>query len=157
MAAVFRELTLVENSAPLDILPVHGSAVLSAALIAEIREITSEDEAQGFFVAIGRRIAARLSMDGAENAQDIAARINGFWDEMGWGEAVLQFDDEGVDILHRNLSPRSGLNDDHGSETMSYVLQGAYDSWFRNLGSGPRLRTRVTQLSEGTIELRHGL
>lgn len=156
MAAIFRELTLVENSPPLDILPVYGSAVLSAALIAKIREITSEDEAQGFFVAIGRRIAARLSMDGAENAQDIAARINGFWDEMGWGEAVLQFDDEGVDILHRNLSQRSGL-DDHGSETMGHVLQGAYDSWFRSLGSGPRLRTRVTQLSEGTIELRHGL
>lgn len=157
MAVAFRELTLVERSEPDASAPKYGSAVLCAALIAEVREITSADEAQGFFVAIGRRIAARLSLENLENAQDIAARINGFWEDIGWGEVILQFDDEGVDILHRNLSTLSWDHHAADSKVVGFLLQGAYDSWFRTLGSGPRLRTQVTQRSEGTIELRHGL
>lgn len=157
MAAAFRELTLVEHSVPPVAALTNGSDVLSAALIAEIREITSDEEAQGFFMAIGQRIAARLSLENAESAQDIAARINDFWDAMGWGEVVLQFDDEGVDILHRNLSMPPDGQENGESDVVAFLLQGAYDSWFRSLGSGPRLRTRVTRRSEGTIELRHGL
>lgn len=130
---------------------------LLAALLAEIADASSEEQAAGFFGAVGARIAALMSLDGIEDADELTARINGLWDALGWGQVALDFDDNGIDIHHRDLPAL--LADDRAPlwhRAAPAVLAGAYHAWFRALGSGVHLSTRVLRVSPQQIALRHG-
>ena len=157
MAAAFKEQAVEEYVDPRAQFSGDASAMLNAALIAEISSITSDEEAKGFFQAIGHRIAEMLPLGNAESGHEISSQINAFWRQTGWGRAVLTFDDEGIDIFQSGLPLLPFVDEQLGDDITAYILQGAYDGWFRSLGSGARLKTRVTRRSEGTIELRHGL
>ncbi|WOK35986.1 cellulose biosynthesis protein BcsD [Sphingomonas sp. C3-2] len=131
---------------------------LLAAIIGEIDENASEDQSRGFFNAIGGRIAALLPMAEVDDVDLFVDQVNGLWEALGWGTATLELDDEGVDIFHRGL-PGSLDGDDAGlwMKVAPAILEGAYDRWFRAMGSADTLKTRLLRASPEVIELRHGL
>ncbi|TYC80995.1 cellulose biosynthesis protein BcsD [Novosphingobium sp. BW1] len=133
-----------------------GLALLAISSATEICEAVPELQARGFFAAIGRRMAALESLDGLSDAALLSIRINDFWRALDWGEARLELTDEGIVVQHTNL-PRDIAPDPRGhwATMLAGVLEGAYDSWFRTLGSGPALTT-TAEWKGDTLELRHG-
>jgi len=130
---------------------------LLVAMIAEVSESATEEQRDGFFAAIGARIAAMTSVADIEDGELLGRRMNDLWDALGWGDVRLEFHDEGIDILHRNL-PTSIDRNDEGlwTQVAPAILTGAYETWFRSLGSGPNLTTRILRQGAGFVELRHG-
>ena len=107
----------------------------------------------------GRDETCRISLESLDDLSDAALlsmRINDFWRALDWGEAKLELTDEGIIVQHTNL-PRGIAPDPRGhwATMLAGVLEGAYDSWFRTLGSGPALTT-TAEWKGDTLELRHG-
>lgn len=137
---------------------IRSYPALLVTMIEEIREQASEEQSRTFFAAVGARLAALAPLNDAEDAEVLVAKMNDLWRALGWGSVALSFDDGGVDIFHSNLP----LLRDSGEEEMwmavaPHILEGTYDCWFRSLGSGPKLRTRVVRTEPDLLELRHGL
>lgn len=133
-----------------------GLALMAMATAAEVCEAVPEEQARGFFLAIGRRMAALEPLDGVNDASVLCARINTFWQALDWGEIELALGKEAIIVRHRDLPNRIAPDPDgHWARMLLGVLEGAYDSWFRVLGSGPTLRT-VAEWKGDTVELRHG-
>ncbi len=135
----------------------HAWAALLTAMISEVDEGATDEQLQGFFHAVGGRIAAMRPLADLEDLDDIVGQINLFWSGMGWGSVILELDDEGIDIHHSGMpagldgNPRDGW-----AKVAPLLLEGVYESWFRSLGSGPTLTTHVQRISADRIELRHG-
>ena len=135
----------------------QGQAVLAAVTAAEIFASAPPAQARGFYAAVGHRLAAHVDVGLVFDVDALVARINRFWSAMGWGEASLELGDDAIFIRHRGLP--EGLDVDVGGHwpTMAAaILEGAYDAWFRALGSDAQLRTRVMEWRDGVVQLRHG-
>lgn len=136
--------------------PVISFASLVAALAAELAETVPAAQRRGFYLALGRRIAAAEMLDGVEDASQLSWRVNAFWSAMGWGEADVEIEHDAILVHHRDAPPAP----EHVSSgpwlgMLLAVLEGAYDTWFRRLGSGPTLHTRAEWKGD-VVELRHG-
>lgn len=132
--------------------------LLVSLISAEIFATASASQAEGFFAAVGQRLAAMVVMDDIRDLHGLAARINALWHALGWGEVHMEARDDGVRLLHRGL-PR-GWNTDmsgHWPTVLRVLLASAYDSWFRALGSNEKLRTTIVHASEEELELHHGI
>jgi len=135
---------------------VGGLALLALSTAAEVCEGVTEAQARGFFLAIGRRMAALEPLDGVNDASVLCARINAFWQSLDWGEVELALGKESIVVRHRDLPNQIAADPDgHWALMLLTVLEGAYDSWFRVLGSGPALHT-TAEWKGDTVELRHG-
>ncbi|PNU03618.1 cellulose biosynthesis protein BcsD [Novosphingobium guangzhouense] len=135
---------------------VGGLALLAISTASEVSEGIPEEQAHGFFLAIGRRMAALEPLEGVNDASVLCARINAFWQALDWGEIELAVGRDAIVVRHRDLPTeiapdRAG----HWARMLLGVLEGAYDAWFRVLGSGPALRT-TAEWKGDTLELRHG-
>ncbi|WP_404479636.1 cellulose biosynthesis protein BcsD [Novosphingobium sp. BL-52-GroH] len=135
---------------------VGGLALMAISVAAEVSEGVPAEQAHGFFVAIGRRMADLEPLEGVNDASVLCARINAFWLALDWGEIELAVGKEAIIVRHRDL-PNKIVPDHQGNwaAMLLGVLEGAYDSWFRVLGSGPALRT-TAEWKGDTLELRHG-
>ena len=133
-----------------------GLAVLAMMTAAELYEAVPEAQAKGFFLAIGKRLAELETLDGVNDASALRTRLNAFWNALGWGEAEIVVGDDTIIVHHRGL-PKAVAPDrgQHWAKMLQAVLEGAYDSWFRMLGSGPALVTTASWKGD-TFELRHG-
>lgn len=134
-----------------------GLALLVALTAAEIWDSASAAQVRGFYVAVGRRLAAIEPMDSACDLVLLASRANKLWAALDWGHVVLCMEDEGIAIRHQGL-PHALDGDLEGRwpDMIGAVLEGAYDAWFRALGSGPTLVTRQVDFNGGTLDLWHG-
>lgn len=133
-----------------------GLALLAMMTAAELYEAVPEAQAKGFFQAIGKRMAALEPLDGVNDASVLRARINAFWEALNWGEAELVVGDDTITVHHRGLPEAVAPDQErHWARMLLAVLEGAYDSWFRLLGSGPALVTSASWKGD-TFELRHG-
>ena len=147
------ELATAADSATLD-----PWSPLLGAIIGEVGGSATEAQVRGFFQAVGQRIAARAPVDDIEDADALLDRINALWSALGWGVAAMTVDDDGIDIQHRDLPHMANPGDDRQwMAAVGPLLEGAYESWFRSMGSGPALHTRVTGQSGDLIELRHAI
>ncbi|EIZ78056.1 hypothetical protein WSK_3366 [Novosphingobium sp. Rr 2-17] len=135
---------------------VGGLALLALSTAAEVCEGVPEEQARGFFHAIGKRMGALEPLEGVNDASVLRARINAFWQALDWGEVDLAVGKDSIIVEHRDL-PNNIAADSEGHWAMMLlaVLEGAYDGWFRVLGSGPALTT-TAQWKGNTVELRHG-
>lgn len=135
----------------------YGLAVLVAMSGAEILESASRAETCGFYAAVGRRIATLIDVAGVSDLDVLAHRINALMGLLGWGRANLEFDETGILVRHRG-APQALEADLAGiwPLLLPALLEGAYDAWFRALGSGPALVTRVLRHDGDRIELHHG-
>ncbi len=135
---------------------VGGRARMAISMAAEVCEGVPEAQAHGFVLAIGHRMAALEPLEGVNDASVLAARINAFWQALDWGEIELALGNEAIVVRHRDLPNKIAPDPQgHWARMLLGVLEGAYDSWFRVLGSGPALRT-TAEWKGDTLELRHG-
>jgi len=142
------------NAAPGRSVPSH--AILAAALTAELAEAVPTAQRRGFYLAVGRRMAASETLDGVDDLAQLAVRVNAFWAAIGWGAADVAIERDAIVVLHQGAPPPPG--DAPAGPWLGMllaVLEGAYDAWFRRLGSGPTLHTRAEWKGD-TVELRHG-
>jgi hypothetical protein len=134
--------------------PSH--AILATALVGELGEAIPPAQRHGFYCAVGRRMAAAVSLDGVHDLAELADRVNALWQVSGWGEADVAIDHDAIWVHHRDApAPPAGIPAKAWLDMLLAVLEGAYDAWFRGLGSGPTLRTTASW-KDATIELRHG-
>lgn len=134
-----------------------GCIGLLAAMIGEVQDGADDEQLQGFFHAVGGRIAAMLSLSDFDDLDEIVGQINGFWSALGWGGAIIELDDEGIDVHHSGMpTGLDGTAHAGWSKVAPFILEGVYESWFRSLGSGANLTTRLLKVSPERIDLRHG-
>ncbi len=139
----------------------HGGeapARFTSLLLAEIASAASAEQMQGFFLSVGQRLAVTHPIDGARDLERLTRHANQVWHAFHWGHVQFEMDDEGIDIFHQGL-PVTLEGDQQGLWAVAgpLILQGAYDGWFRQAGSGARLRTSIHRQADGCVELRHGI
>jgi hypothetical protein len=136
----------------------YGLAVLSAMTAAEVYGEASPEAAHGFYSAVGRRLATLVDLADVQDIDALADRINGLWSACGCGHARFQAIDTGIKITHRG-APAAIEGDQAGywEQLFPAILEGAYDAWFRQLGSGQALSTRILRHEGDVIELHHGV
>ncbi len=135
----------------------QGLALLTAATAAEIIAEARPEQAHGFYVAAGRRMAAHVDLSDSRDLDAVSDRINALWAMCGWGQARLSSTETGIRIVHRGapLTLEGDLGG-HWPALFAALLEGAYDAWFRQLGSGPALTTRIVRRDSDMVELHHG-
>jgi hypothetical protein len=133
-----------------------GHAALTAALVAELAEAVPAAQRRGFYLAVGRRLGAGETLDGVDDALQLGQRVNAFWTAIGWGAAEVAVERDAILVRHHE-APRPPADTPAGPwlGMVLAVLEGAYDGWFRRMGSGPTLHTRAEWKGD-TVELRHG-
>lgn len=132
--------------------------LLMSLIAVEIFATASPEQAEGFFAAIGRRLATMVVMDDVRDLKDMETRANMLWRAMEWGEVRMEARDDGIMLRHRGL-PR-GWNsdiDEHWPTVLRALLTSAYHSWFSGLGSGADLETRIVHASDQELDLHHGI
>jgi hypothetical protein len=131
-------------------------SLLAAEFGAELASVVPEAQRRGFYLAVGRRMAGAETLDGVDDAAALGWRVNAFWQAIGWGDAEVSLDRDAILVRHGNPPPvPEGTPADIWTNMIITVLEGAYDSWFRRLGSGPSLHTSA-EWKGNTVELRHG-
>jgi len=135
----------------------YGLAVLAALTAAEIYSEAGPAQAFGFYCAIGRRLAALVDLHDVRDLDGLTDRINSLWVLCGYGQTRIQRAETGIRVLHR-AAPATieGDHAGHWATLFPALLEGAYDAWFRQLGSGPALSTRIVRQDGDLIELHHG-
>lgn len=132
-------------------------SLLVAAMASEIGAVATEPQVRGFFVAVGRRLAAHADMTEVTNIALMTARVNTFWAGMGWGSAHIAMAGNALVIQHSGMPEvLDGDTEGRWPTIAAAVLEGAYDAWLRAVGSGQMLNTQVISWRNGTVELRHG-
>lgn len=135
----------------------YGLAVLTAMTAAEIFGEARPEQALGFYAAIGRRLSALVDVNDVRDLDDLADRINTFWGACACGRARLEAVETGIRVLHRGAPLTiEGDQTKCWAQAFPALLEGAYDAWFRQLGSGPVLTTRILRCEKDVIELHHG-
>lgn len=141
-----------------DLPHARACMALAAAMIAEVAEASTAEQAHGFFNAIGARLAALSPVAEVDDSDELVERINRLWEAIGWGRVILEFDDHGLDIHHRELPLLVDARDATlWLRAAPDILCGAYGTWLNSLGSGDHLSTRVLRAGDTAITLRHGL
>ena len=135
----------------------YGLAVLTALTAAEIYGEAGAAQAHGFYTAIGRRLSALVDVHDVRDLDGLSDRVNSVWVACGLGHARIQPVDSGIRVMHRG-GPMTieGDHAAHWATLFPALLEGAYDAWFRQLGSGPALVTRIVRHEGDLIELHHG-
>ena len=132
-------------------------ATLTSLLLIELRDNASPDEAHGFLKAIGTRLADGAPMPSVDRLDMLAAAMNEVWRTLDWGQVRLEAEEDGIGIVHFGAPSRLGSDDGAlWPPAFASIIEGAYDGWFRALGSGPKLVTSFVARSGDRIELRHG-
>jgi hypothetical protein len=133
-----------------------GLALLCVSTAAELAQLLPPSQLHGFFVAVGRRMAAFQRLDGISEVSAMSAHVNAFWQAIGWGAVEITLGADAVTVHHAH-APRhlDGMNLAAWPDLLLAVVEGAYDAWFRQLGSGPALTTKA-EWNGDSIEIRHG-
>jgi hypothetical protein len=135
----------------------QGQAILAAVTAAEVFTSAPQAQAHGFYVAVGRRLAGHIDLALVFDTDMLVARINRFWGAMEWGEAALELGEDAIFIRHSGLPEgMDGDVDGCWPRMATAILEGAYDAWFRALGSDERLSTKLVEWRDGVVRLRHG-
>lgn len=133
-------------------------ARLLSVMLGEIASAAKADQMQGFFLAVGKRLADGYPVGPARAMDRLIQHSNMVWQMLGMGQVRFELDDEGIDIFHHGLPAKlEGDGEGVWAKAAPFILQGAYDSWFRQMGSGERLKTAILRAESGGIELRHGI
>lgn len=137
-----------------DFLP--GLCLLAALTAGEVGEALPAAQARGFYLAVGRRMAALEKLEGVADLADLCGRANAFWQALGWGAVEIEAGESAI-VVHHHHAPLAipGCEGPHWRAALGALLEGAWDSWFRALGSGQGLTTRA-QWQGDCLELSHG-
>ncbi|MFC3580888.1 cellulose biosynthesis protein BcsD [Sphingomonas hylomeconis] len=134
-----------------------ASDLLLGGIVAEIAAGANAAQRRAFYRAVGSRIAALHPLGNVQDIAGLTTAVNTLWADYGCGQAKFAMADDGIVITHTNLPPSlSAVLGEAAEHTMGPLLEGAYDSWLRSLGSGPALTTRTLWWSNTEARLKHG-
>lgn len=134
-----------------------ASALLLGGIVAEVTAGANAAQRRAFFRAVGTRIATMHPLDNVSDLAGLTIAVNALWADYGCGQAKFALADDGIVITHTNLlQSLSPILGDASEQTLSPMLEGAYDTWLRSLGSGPSLTTRTLWWSNTEARLKHG-
>ncbi len=137
--------------------PRNPANLLVELILAEVQANATREEERAFFHSIGIHFAEQFPLEDPADLPAVEAGLNGVFRNNGLGTTRLSLADDAIFIRHR-LTPIDGMRDDDAWRmVLPFILEGAYDTWLRTLGSGPKLRTSVVSSDGFTFELRHGL
>jgi hypothetical protein len=140
--------TAVERSA---------SSLFLGGIVAEVSAGATAGQRRAFFRAVGARIAASHPLVGVNDLAGLTVSVNMLWTEYGCGQVSFALADDGILITHTNLLQNiAPIFGEATEETLSPLLEGAYDAWLRSLGSGVALTTRTLGWSNTEARLKHG-
>jgi len=136
---------------------MEGLSLLTAMLGAEVCGAASPEQADAFFTAVGARLAGLLRVDDIGAIEMLAGRVNQFWQTLGLGDVDMTLTQDGVRIRHHGMPETLEGDFDGCWATMApALLKGAYDAWFRAIGSGESLHTELLGWEDGVVDLHHG-
>jgi hypothetical protein len=136
--------------------PAPGLALLGAAASAELAALLPPAQAQGFFRAVGRRMASGETLEAVGDMQELSARLGRFWQGLGWGMTEVTAGSDALLIRHYGAPAcPAALSESAWRDVLRSVFEGAYDAWLRMLGSADTLETRGEWKGD-MLELRHG-
>jgi hypothetical protein len=135
-----------------------GLMLLTAVTAAEVFAEGGPDAARGFYVAVGQRFAGLVDLSDVDDIDTLGERVNALMSACGYGNAQFTAIESGIKIVQQGI-PRTiqGDQDDHWVQVFPAVLEGAYDAWFRQLGSAATLTTVIIRHEGDVIELHHGI
>jgi hypothetical protein len=135
----------------------RGLAVVAALAVSEIFANAEKTQAQGFFRAVGKRLAEQNPIPAMRDLRELQGAVNAVWARVGLGEAEITLDLQGV-LIHHHDAPTTIPYDPefNWGDALASLLVGAYDGWMRAMGSPDALHTRVLSYSANTVEIRHG-
>ena len=135
----------------------RGLAVLAALAVSEIFANAERTQAQGFFRAIGKRLAEHNPIPPMRDLRELQGAVNAVWSRVGLGEAAITLDLQGV-LIHHHDAPATIPYDPEFNwrAALPALLLGAYDGWMRAMGSPDALQTRLISFTDNIVEIRHG-
>lgn len=135
----------------------RGLAVIAALAVSEIFANAGKEQAQGFFRAVGQRLARQNPIPAMRDLRELQGAVNAVWSRVGLGEAEITLDLQGVLIHHHDAPATIPYDPDfHWGAALPALLLGAYDGWMRAMGSPDALQTRLLSCADNIIEIRHG-
>src|SRR3546814_17084203 len=75
-------------------------------ILAEIASAATAEQMQGFFRAVGARLAKSHPIVNAKDMDRLNQHGNLVWDRLHWGRVRFELDAEGIDIFHDGLPER---------------------------------------------------
>ncbi|QDK35133.1 cellulose biosynthesis protein BcsD [Sphingomonas sp. IC081] len=139
-----------------DVSGIGGVALLATLTAAEIGERAPPAQARAFFSSVGRRVAALVPLDDVSDVGVLETRINAYWRDLDWGQIELVVGEDAIVVRHARLPEPVVPDLRHAWQAMLLgILEGAYDAWFRALGSGAALTTKALW-KDDIMEVRHG-
>lgn len=105
--------------------------LVSVALIAEVQARMGAS-ADDFLITVGERIGAACVFDFVGGLPQFAQTMNDMWDQLGLGAVELSMRGDQLHILHR--VPQVGRDNIVWRDTLPFVVEGIYRSWFKALG-----------------------
>jgi hypothetical protein len=135
----------------------YGRALLATLVMSEVFDAALPAQAQGFYRAVGKRLAAHHPIPHMQDLRELQRAANEVWAQLGLGHADITLEVQGV-VIRQTDFPEAIAGDkvNHWGTALPALLEGAYDGWLRALGSPEALVTRVTARSASMIEIRHG-
>jgi hypothetical protein len=134
-----------------------ASSLFLGGIVAEVSAGATAGQRRAFFRAVGARIAASHPLVGVSDLTGLTVSVNTLWAEYGCGQVSFALADDGILITHTNLLQNiSPILGEETEQTLSPLLEGAYDAWLRSLGSGAALTTRTLWWSNTEARLKHG-
>ena len=103
-----------------------------AAMFAEFEERVGPIEADRFLEALGSRMAQSLPLPRCAKLQELEDRINGVFEDIGWGWVRIFEGDGFIEILHGAYP-----NVPQGEQWRSWlvpILEGIFTVWFAQQG-----------------------
>lgn len=134
----------------------NGGDLLLELFLEEIRFNASEEEEVAFLRAIGVRLARRFPLSGQGEADALEQDCNAVFFALGLGTTQIRVTEDALTIRHC-LDRRRADMETSLATVWPALLEGAYDTWLRTLGSGPRLHTSIVSIADNAIEFRHGV
>lgn len=126
-----------------------------AALADEFATQLSETDLRALMRRIGTRFATTFPLPGSQTLAEAQRAMSACWDSQDWGWVELEERTDHLLIRHYCSPLVTALGSTHLRWTPAF-LEGAYQHWFRSLGSGAALTVQQSSQADsfGCVELR---
>lgn len=127
------------------------------ALVQEFASQLSESDLRALMHRVGRRFAGQSALEACRTVDDLQFAMSKVWMANDWGWVTVEEEADSLRLNH-NCSPLRAAFGQHASSWAPAFLEGAYQQWFEQLGSGEHLTVRQTSEMDvlGCVEFRLG-
>jgi len=127
------------------------------AFASELADTLDVESLRELMRRVGARFAARFDLGQCDTIADLERALTQVWLRTDWGWTQIEDNGETLTIHHHCAPLRTALGESADAWSPGF-LEGAYQHWFRALGSSEALAlTQVTQIdATGTVAFRFG-